>query len=107
MKEGQMAHSAVLLAISTSTNVDHLRHYMEAARDRIKTLAKVNTAEISVGDTIKFTPEIHPTYLSGLTAKVTRINDQTITVETPQDARYRRFSGGRGIRVSRQLVEAA
>lgn len=51
------------------------------------------------GDTVRFSTQIKPTYLAGLSATVVRVNDKTVTVSTPLSPEYGRFSGGRAIKV--------
>lgn len=78
---------------------DHLEVISACVRDRRKALARRRAATLRRGDTVTFTQAMSPAYLEGLTAKVVRVNHQTVTVDIPDGPEYRRHRGRKGVRL--------
>lgn len=87
-------HDAVLDAIS------------QAVAQRRQVLARHELTSIKIGDNVRFSARIRPRYLSGLTAKVTKVNGASVTVDIDNNPAYGRFQGSRNVRVPAALVES-
>lgn len=97
-------HIDLLLAVSQETDVNKLRQINAAVHDRIRALAQIKGSSIVIGDNIKFSDTINPSYLRGLTAKVVGVNRKSVSVSCPLDSRYGRFSGSKAVRVPMTLI---
>lgn len=73
-------------------------------QQRRKAIAFTGAVGLKPGDPVVFGKGINPRYLSGLRATVVRVNNTTVTVETPVSMAYSRFSGLRGLRVPMDLI---
>jgi hypothetical protein len=102
MKNGKAYN--FLQAIAKETDLDMLDRIGEAAADRKRALAKLKVMNFDYGQTVRFTRRIRPAYLAGLSCKVVSINQSTVTVECPNDARYGRFSNAKSVRVPNTLL---
>ena len=94
----------MLMSITRGDLDGDLRAIEEAVRERERTLARVTTLGLKVGDEVEFSQGIRPKYLAGLTATVVRKNAQSVVVDCPNDSRYGRFAGAKGVRCANALI---
>lgn len=97
----------VLSAIANGDLDPILDKMLDRIARRRDVVARLRTATIDVGDTVRFTERIRPRYLAGLTATVVKINQTTITVACPDTYEYERFRGASSVRCNLTLIERA
>jgi hypothetical protein len=84
---------------------DSLDQITDAVQERRRANARKTTRRLNPGDEVRFSGEIRPKYLIGMTATVVKINRQSVVVSCPNDPAYGRFSGSRNVRCPNTLIE--
>lgn len=102
-----MTGNDICSAIASGAVDADLDRILDRIVRRRDVVARLRTATIDVGDTVRFTERIRPKYLAGLTATVVKINQSTITVACPDTYEYERFRGASGVRCNLTLIERA
>lgn len=69
---------------------------LAAVRERRKTLARRTVRNLDVGDTIRFTAAVRPTYLIGCEATVEQVNQATVRVAVVERDKLRARRYGHG-----------
>jgi hypothetical protein len=87
----QLTFGEVNTAIITGTFDAELGRIRQSIKTREEMLSLAFKASLSVGDTVKFTDRVRPTYLRGMKAEVVKINDKRIKIKLPEAVG--RFSG--------------
>jgi len=95
----------IALAISKITDITELDRINEQVRLRKSALQSVKAIGLRPGQRVAFNHTIRPAYLKGLVAEVVRINGKSVTVKTPSDPAYGRFSGCGALRVPLTLIQ--
>jgi hypothetical protein len=100
--------NSMVMSVASMSDLHELEALAAAVRERKNELARSvahkAARDIRPGDVVRFSDRIRPTYLKGLTAKVTKINRETVTIECPTDMRYGRFSAARAVRLPLTLI---
>jgi hypothetical protein len=96
----------VLTQIAACNDVAQLDAWAQAIRNqRLIAMPRVSTRAFRPGDTVTFNATIRPIYMIGLTATVVKVNDKSVTVSCPDDAKYGRFRNSPKVRCPIGLIE--
>ena len=102
-----MKISEIITNIRSGAYDDDLEGLRGAVRDRTDAVERSGSAGLMPGDTAVICGDIRPKYLYGLEVTVRKLNDVTVGVEFPDDARCGKFRGATKVRVPRSCVRPA
>jgi uncharacterized protein YkvS len=100
-----MAENIPWLEIANAINNGLLDTQLDQFTNLIQERRRAVVRKLKVNDTVRFTSEIRPSYLRGLTAKVNKVNNNSVVVNIENNPAYGRFSGRQYIRCPATLVE--